>query len=219
MFRVEQNVPDVYVNQSRDFQLFCRLYDIVLQASRFSIDSIEQVSDTMKCNDALLPLVATKVGFFTDLELTSKADRKILSAFPYIVRYKGSMYGIQLVANLFQQIMNTNVNIAPDIDDQNHITMIFEKYIPNVRLLYSLLEYVRPTGVLIDYKIQSNVEYSVDYETEDDVTITVDKDVEPGIVVTVDSKNSDFKDFASNIGFTQLSRVTKDETTDGKKEV
>ena len=35
MFRVENNVPDVYVQESRDFQLFCKLYDLAFQGSRF----------------------------------------------------------------------------------------------------------------------------------------------------------------------------------------
>ena len=84
MFLVENNVPDVYVQESRDFQLFSRLYDLVFQSSRFSIDSIPYASDTMHCNDALLPLIATKVGFFTDVNLTNYSHRKVLSAFYYI---------------------------------------------------------------------------------------------------------------------------------------
>lgn len=214
MFRVEHNVPDVYVNESRDFQLFSRLYDLVLQSSRFSIDSMEQVSDTLRCNDTLLPLIATKVGFFTDLKLTSKADRKILSAFPYIIKYKGSMYGIQLVTNLFEQIMNTQVDIDLDSADKNHVTIMFEDYTPDVNLIYSLLEYIRPTGLLIDYKVYSNVAHTADYATSDEVTVRVIPAVshetgkESGVVAQVFADNEKNCDIASNVGFTQIFPVT-----------
>lgn len=206
MFRVEKNVPDVYVNESRDFQLFCRLYDLVFQASRFSIDSLEQASDTMSCNDNLLSLLATKVGFFTDLNLTSKADRKILSAFPHIIKYKGSMYGVELVTNLFEQIMNTKVTPIHDTYDRNHVTIVFDDYTPNVDLLYSLLEYIRPTGLLIDFVVRSEIpEVSTSYIVSDNVEVKK--------VATSDSfVAKDVKDaYESNVGFTQINDNTNND--------
>ena len=106
MFRVENNVPDIYVNESRDFQLIARLYDLAIQSSRFSIDSLVYASDTMKCNEQLLPLLATKLGIFDNLKLTDLQYRQILSAFPYIIRYKGSPTAIQLVLRLFGRMYN-----------------------------------------------------------------------------------------------------------------
>lgn len=158
MFHVENNVPDVYVQQSRDFQLFSRLYDLVFQSSRFSVDSMQHISDTMRCNDTLLPLIATKVGFFTDLNLTTHADRLILSAFPYIIPYKGSLQGVILVANLFERIMNTTVAVSVDSFDKSRVWIYFEQYTPNVTLLYSLLEYIRPTGMFINYAVRTDLE-------------------------------------------------------------
>ena len=218
MFRVENNVPEVYVRESRDFQLFSRLYDLVFQSSRFSIDSLESVSDTMRCNDTLLPLIAKKVGFFTDLKLTSNADRQILSAFPYIINYKGSLKGIELVANVFERIMNTKVTVETDEEDSSRVTIVFDSYAPDVSLLYSLLDYIRPTGLVIDYRIQNKLKFDVDYETYDQVSIrktsVVDtsEDYASGVVVSVDSTNKNNPDIASNIGFTEIVQV--DNTTE-----
>lgn len=218
MFRVENNVPEVYVRESRDFQLLSRLYDLVFQSAKFSIDSLEQVSDTMRCNDILLPLIAKKVGFFTDLKLTSNADRQILSAFPYIINYKGSLKGINLVANVFERIMNTKVTVDTDQDDSSRITIVFDNYAPDVTLLYSLLEYIRPTGLVIDYMIRNNMNFDTDYETYDQVSIRKTSVVDTsennayGVVVAVDSTNKDNPDIASNIGFTEIVQV--DNTTE-----
>lgn len=213
MFRVENNVPEVYIRESRDFQMFSRLYDLVFQSARFSIDSLETASDTMRCNDALLPLIAKKVGFFTDLKLTSNADRQLLSAFPYIINYKGSLAGIQLVANLFERIMNTKVTVELNYEDSSRVTIVFDKYAPNVTLLYSLLDYIRPTGLIVDYRIQSTLKFDVDYETYDEISIrkllAVDTSEEhaSGVVVEVSSTNKDNADFASNVGFTEIVQV------------
>lgn len=218
MFRVENNVPEVYVRESRDFQLFSRLYDLVFQSARFSIDSLESVSDTMRCNDTLLPLIAKKVGFFTDLKLTSNADRLILSAFPYIINYKGSLKGIELVANVFERIMNTKVTVDTDKEDSSRVTIIFDNYTPNVSLLYSLLDYIRPTGLVIDYMIQNKLKFDADYETYDQVSIRKTsvvntlEDYASGVIVSVDSTNKDNPDIASNIGFTEIVQV--DNTTE-----
>lgn len=211
MFRVEQNVPDVYVNESRDFQLYSRLYDLVFQSARFSIDSMEQVSDTMRCNDKLLPLIATKVGFFTDLNLTNKSDRQLLSAFPYIVRYKGSLKGIELVAHLFERIMNVKVEVESNSDDRNRVTLKFHDYPPNVSLLYALLNYIRPTGLFVDYAIISDLPATTSgIDVSDTVKVRTmleyseESGKESGIVTQLAANHSECEDVASNIGFTQI---------------
>lgn len=204
MFRVEQNVPEVYVEQSRDFQLYSRLYDLVFQSARFSIDSMEQVSDTMRCNDKLLPLIATKVGFFTDLNLTNYADRQVLSAFPYIIKYKGSLMGIQLVANLFERIMNVKSSVEQK--DRNRVVIKFEDYSPNVKLLYALLDYIRPTGLIIDYEVVTKTpKSSADFGISENIkVITVDS--EPSEIL---GKEAPYYD--SNLGFAQVSNKDKPE--------
>ena len=40
MLRLENNTPSIYCQKSRDFQLFCRLYDVVNNGVKFDIDSI-----------------------------------------------------------------------------------------------------------------------------------------------------------------------------------
>ena len=221
MFRVQDNVPDVYIAESRDFQLLSRLYDLAFQCARFSIDSMEQASDTMRCNDALLPLIATKIGFFANLKLASNSDRKILSAFPYIIKYKGSIQAIELVTNLFEQLMNTSVYTRTYADDKNRITIVFKDYTKHVELLYYLIEYVRPTGLIIDYTVERQLPVSldVDYITVDNITIynisekqgngniQQCKTTTSEAVTNKADTNTKTGEFISTIGFTQVSQV------------
>lgn len=161
MFRVEQNVPDVYVQESRDFQLLARLYDLAFQSSRFSIDSMQDISDTMRCNATLLPLLSTKLGFPAQLDVDERAYRHVLSAFPRIIRYKGSLTGVALIANLFERITNTGVEI---IKNKDSLAIIFDSYTPqDVSLFLTLLQYVRPTGFIIDYYARTSVDSSGSY--------------------------------------------------------
>lgn len=216
MFRVADNVPEVYVNESRDFQLFSRLYDLAFQCSRFSIDSMETISDTLHCNDTLLPLIATKVGFFTKLKLANESDRKILCSFPYIMHYKGCMHAIELITNLFEQLMNTRVKIKQDNNDKHKIFIVFEDYTKHIELLYALVEYVRPVGLIIDYAVERElkVEQNTDYETSDKVTIcklsTNDGhgSIQPVVAECSHKECSEGEcSFVSNIGFSQISII------------
>ena len=230
MFLVENNVPDVYVNESRDFQLIARLYNLALQSTRFSIDSMDYISDTSKCNNTLLPLIGTKVGFFSSQKLSDETLRKILSAFPFIIRHKGSKEGIQLVLNLFERITNTKVALQ-ETSDPSEVIIRFSTYMINVELLYELLEYVRPAGMIIKVEFITDVNYSSDYLFKDSVDIreTIrytdltenDNGVTTlsGVVVKDIVINDKDSDAASNIGFTVIAKTGEEKDKDSKEGV
>ena len=205
MFHVENNVPEINPHKSRDFQLLSKLYDLVFQSCRYSINSIEDVSDSIRCNSALLPLLSTKVGIFSDLALTDAPFRKVLSSFPYIIRYKGSLKGLRLVANLFQRLMNTKVVVSHT--ESNQILISFEETAPNLDLLFELLDYVRPTGLQVTYAVRADFPRSeVDIVSTDSVTISeklpVYSEEKNAGVVLRDTTNVD--EYSSNVGFTTI---------------
>lgn len=159
MFRLQNNVPEVYVQKSRDFQLFCRLYDSVFGGVKFSIDSLQYATDAKNCDIALLELVKTKLGLFTDIELSDTELRLVLQAFPSIMRYKGSLKGIWYIIRLFQRIAHdstSNATLNEDTMNDNYTIIItFDQEVVNGELLYELLKYIVPTGYLIEYDISA----------------------------------------------------------------
>ena len=96
MFRLQDNTPSVYVNQSRDFQLFCRLYDCINNGVKFDIDTMLNILDPMKINDRMLNLLCTKVGFFPKAQYNSNVLRHIIASFPYAIKHKGTLLGIEI---------------------------------------------------------------------------------------------------------------------------
>jgi len=103
IFRVENNVPDVYVKYSRDFQLLSRLKTCLFAASKHDINSIKKITDTQKCRENLLGNLSTKIGFFHNTKINSDALRIILSSFPYLVRSKGTEKAIEETINSYLQ--------------------------------------------------------------------------------------------------------------------
>ena len=104
--RTQHFVPEVYVNESRDFALLVRAYDCIFQGVKFDIDSMKYVTDTQRCNDRVLQLLQTKVGFFSEAKINNEDMRYILRAFPYIIRNKGSYSAIIQAVYVFLKISN-----------------------------------------------------------------------------------------------------------------
>ena len=95
MIKLQENVPQYYVEQSRDFQLFLRVLDCIQNGVKFDIDSMIYLLDPTKVNNRMLSLFCERVGFYPKRELNSNMLRYIISAFPYLMKYKGSKKGIE----------------------------------------------------------------------------------------------------------------------------
>lgn len=160
MFRVQDNVPDVYIQESRDFQLLSRLYDLVFQSSRFSINTMEDLSDTAQCSENILPLLQTKLGFFKDTSTTNDVLRKVLTAYPYIIRYKGSEIGIELCMTLFNRITHNAIESWNIVDSD--IVVHLKRSIQDSELLRDLLSYILPVGSAVKFTIETTFELDTD---------------------------------------------------------
>lgn len=219
MFRVEHNVPEYYINESRDFQLISRLYDLPFQQVRQSYTMLKNTSDTKHCASAMLPLLGTKLGFFETLDLPDKTYREVLSAFPYIIRHKGSPKAIQLIANVFEKLVNTEVECEIT---KNYATIKFSKYSPTSELFYKLVDYVRPTGYVINWKAYLDLDIEdLKYYQHDDVAITkgvVTQDVSTIMQTSAESVKTKGYDeqSQSSIGFAQV--ISRPIITDEYKE-
>lgn len=164
MFRLQDKVPQVYVEKSRDFQYFCRLVDILQNGVKFDIDTMVDLLEPFSSNDRMLELLCTKVGFFPKYHYNSEILRHIISVFPYAIRNKGTVDGITAVVNSIIKAENvTNIN-APQksyvevyIDETGGIVVsIYASYtIENRNALDDVLSYIIPAGCSVRYGVYS----------------------------------------------------------------
>lgn len=151
MFRLQDNVPQYYVNNSRDFQLFCRLYDVAFSAAKYAADGVADITDVYNCSENLLPFLATKVGFFDYKDIPLDALRMIISAFPHLIRKKGSLSGIEDCIYLYLRY-NHSDNTKFEINFvQDHINITLEKAFSNQYILEAMLKYIIPAGCYVQY--------------------------------------------------------------------
>lgn len=219
MFRLENNVPEIYVQESRDFQLFCRLYDSVFGGVKFSIDSLQHATLTSQCNDALLDLLRLKVGLFKDLNVSNSELRIILDAFPHIMRYKGSERALKYILNVYQRLIKDNTSsyiysIINETSDENKedsytIYVRFSKEQKYDALLKELIQLILPAGYNLVYEIAqiSNPSHALILENNVEIykvnqSLVLDDYIAPDEFINNDE---DANDLTSNVGLTSLS--------------
>ena len=147
IFRTQENVPHIYPNKSRDFQLLCRVKDYSLGATRHIIDTISTISSTSEISDRLLPLLANKLGLFNIKNIDNRTLRHLCLTFPSIIKWKGSKRGIEMAVNAWLQlyigiteqlgdlVINTNENLIEiPVSNTNvstkYLDLVFEYILP-----------------------------------------------------------------------------------------
>ena len=181
MFRLQNNVPSTYIEQSRDFQLFCRLYDCINNGVQFDISTITDILDPIKVNDRIVKLLATRVGFITDIDIDNTVLRYILSAYPYIIRNKGTRKGIEAAVNAIlhaeHSIKAATVEVInKPAEGSNQAEYSVNIYTPIIlssktkKALNELLKYILPVGYVFDILPYDKLSGNEPLET--DLTLT-----------------------------------------------
>lgn len=149
----DENFPSYYLNGSRDFQLFARLLTLILNSAKVEADSLLYLNDAILIADRLLPLLQTKVGFWTRKEFTNDQLRFVCDAFDLLMRKKGSRDGIVQAVQLFIKTLGISTNFDVLItnkdnegNDVYNIDIGIDSHCKDSTLMYELLSYIVPTG-------------------------------------------------------------------------
>lgn len=175
-FRLQNNVPDVYTRKSRDFQLFCALFDCMNNGIKFDINSIEYLTDTNQINERLLPYLQTKLGFWTKVKISGESLRIILKGFMYAVRNKGSIKGVEQAVQLFLKVKkiktNVHIEVINESDDSPYTVIIgTDKNLGDTTILDEILKYILPAGYNYSYVYYANTSYDTAIKHADNVKI------------------------------------------------
>jgi hypothetical protein len=156
-------VPEVYVSESRDFQTFVTLLSIVQNSILQDVDNIPKILDTINCPGPYVRYLSSKLGLFLgdNIEISEFGLKVLLTAFPDIMRHKGSKLGVTKCVNAFSRAYN--LKLAPQIEfDETNYGIVYINFdsgdvdFTNSELLKSLMMYVLPAGyefIVVDYPL------------------------------------------------------------------
>ena len=168
-FRLEDNVPGVYTDRSRDFQLLCRIIDIYLCGSINRTANMRNQLDLDNCNEDLLWAIAYMQGFTTKKFVPPAVLRNICKVFPYCIKRKGTAeavrvaaYAVLSVDRLISGIDVTPISGGAEYDSsstQEPYTIYIECNVqstyqsPYLRYLDEVLAFILPTGYAPVYRV------------------------------------------------------------------
>lgn len=229
LIRLQDKVPYVYVDKSRDFQILCRSYDLALNQVKFDIDTMPYILSSMECRNSVLPLLQTKLGFQTFKHIDSESLRLILACFPDAVRYKGSLRGIRRAINTWLKIIHLETKVYVDVFN------ILDKANPNIggyigqttippytiaigvggnprdySILQEILKYIVPTGYGLYFY------FFREFSTEDTPTLNPLED-KASLVFVSDDINSAIRSTAGDdVQHNPLSITSAEQLTKGR---
>lgn len=163
LVKLTKKVPEVYVNESRDFQLILRMYSLVLNDILFSTKSMSLVTDTETTPSDVLNFLKSRIGFFTDKYIKTEELRKVLWSFPELVREKGSISAIYHAVHLFLRIKHIKSSVFVEVENylldidtsaripSFNIYIYTDEKLEDTLILDELWRYIIPTGYNVHY--------------------------------------------------------------------
>lgn len=193
LIKTTEMTPAIYSQESRDFQIYLRLYDTIFNMLKFDTDEVKDLTNTELIRSEMLPLLQTKLGFFTNYSIPGDQVRSILKVFPLIVRNKGTMLGIRQAVRAFLNIYNLSADLdiyytttaitqgSLVIPDHTVVVGVTEK-VDSFYILEELFRYILPAGYGSLFYYYSNISDSVELHDKHTVyRLTVGQDVNSSI--------------------------------------
>ena len=172
-FQLENNVPNIYTEVSRDFQLFCKIFDIYLGANLNRACTVPYILDVDKCDESLLYALANMQGFVTDKYIPPNVLRNICKVFPFCIKRKGTKEAIevmsQAVLSTDRLVYRVSVDLVrEEIDEKRNSKAVYKIYIQcnttqigYIPYLKEALRFIIPAGWDVYFKLKFPIEYSL----------------------------------------------------------
>ena len=153
MITFQNSIPDYYMKESRDFQLFPRLDDITFLGIYQDIDTITELNNPKKCKNSHLTYLAEKVGFYTNEYIPDIVLANIISSFRTALKNKGTLEGIKQAVIAILKAENSieppRIEYIKDAKDywESYVINIYTPIkIINEIALKEFLKYIIPAG-------------------------------------------------------------------------
>lgn len=178
MIKTQYLTPEIYTKESRSFQLFGHLYDLVYNYSKMCIDTMENNPISKNTDYKLLDLMATTLGFETRHNYNVKDLFALCLSFNEILKYKGSKKAIDWACHVLLNARGITEDATVIVDKNSYTIYIFiPKEFTDTILLEDLFDYILPTGYTYQFKLVSETSIG-------ETTITTTDRIEVGNYVS-----------------------------------
>lgn len=223
MIKLQNYTPSVYYDESRDFQLIGRLFDLVLNSIKTEVDLLYNIPLSDNSDEKLLELLAMTLGFKPRHQYNAKQLKAVCSVFSEILRNKGSIKAFKIACEALFSAMDVSQSLDYDFTpnkDKTELNLYISQDFGDITILNDLLSYVLPAGmscnIVREFRMHENSNTSIGLEDKVVVRRMNTRDssriqkfntfIENGIVKTVDAINALI---GTNAGFSVNSEIVK----------
>lgn len=225
MLRVKDFVPDIYYNESRDFQYFGRLYDIVFNSVKCNVDLMKEAPYAN-----MESLLLNTYGYRQKSDMTNEIVKVVAKNLTSLFKQKGTIEGITRLFTILATAEGIADQLDIEVDNTTNagITTLNVTLPPSISFFSislgeRLLNYLLPVGCLCQIqKRQIATNYAYVY-TKEQTTVDTIADNRASTRFNDDGKIADMTltktagndDTSVNVGDIRFSKVeTKVEKDD-----
>lgn len=160
MLEVESFVPNIYVKKSRDFQMYCKVLEIISNSAKHNADTITDIYNPLICNNRVLSLLSTLCNYNSKRDISDEDLRLILTAYPLLIKNKGTQKGIELAAALTVKLSGKPITYhcdyvrsTEDSSNETHKVRVTMSDTYDERYLEEFMNLVMPAGFTLEASV------------------------------------------------------------------
>lgn len=154
MVKTQYLVPEIYYKESRDFQYFGRLFDIIFNYCKTNVELLGKLS--YKAQSNMVDLVLQTLGFKPDYNNKIDSLYQLCEVWSKIIKNKGNLSSIKTIINSLLNFENistdADITYTPISDESNcnKLNIIFSSEVKNdeIYLIEKVLDYILPVTTI-----------------------------------------------------------------------
>lgn len=151
MIKTRNLVPGIYYNESRDFQVLGRTFDILFNHVKTNVDLMKGLPFSKNCDIHLLPLLSVSLGFTNKRNYSNEELSALCSSFIYLLKIKGTKEAIQEAVNLMLHAHHINKIANVKQDDDFNFNIYIPEELDDTTILNDIFEYILPSGFTYNF--------------------------------------------------------------------
>ena len=148
MINIKNQIPGIYYDASRDFQILGHLYEVVLNYSKTNADMLYLLPNGVEEDTRAIELLATTLGFKPRRNYDKAQLAALVSIFPQLLKIKGTQRAVDLAGNALVKASGVPGLFTSEMKDHLLVVNIpIELF--DITLFIDLLPYILPFGVRV----------------------------------------------------------------------
>lgn len=148
MINIKNQIPNIYYDASRDFQVLGHLYEVVLNYTKTNADMLYLLPNGIEVDTRTTELLATTLGFKLRRNYDKAQLAALVSIFPRLLKIKGTLRAVDLVGNALVKASGVPGQFNRELKD-NVLTVKIPIELSDITLFIDLLPYILPFGIRV----------------------------------------------------------------------